>query len=60
VGFIVDPLPLKRDLPIVEQYDKKAKAMMHGDEGIGVEGLTKHDPGPIPMIASTLMTLWNI
>jgi hypothetical protein len=32
---IANPLPLL-DLPIVGQSDKQAKAMMHGDEGIGV------------------------
>jgi hypothetical protein len=42
---IVNPLPLK-DLPIVGQSDKKKKAMMHGDEGIGVDGLKELDPGP--------------
>jgi hypothetical protein len=34
--------------------------MMHGDEGIGVDGLKKLDPGPIPMILSMLMTSWNM
>ncbi len=33
VDYIVDPLPLE-DLPIVGHSDEKAKAMMHGDEGI--------------------------
>jgi hypothetical protein len=36
VDFIVNPLPLE-DLPVVGQFDKKAKAMMHSDEGIGVD-----------------------
>jgi hypothetical protein len=45
VDCIVNPLPLK-DLPIVGQSDKKAKAMMHGDEGIGVDGLKELDPSP--------------
>jgi hypothetical protein len=45
VDCIVNPLHLK-DLPIVGQSDKKAKAMMHGDEGIGVDGLKELDPGP--------------
>jgi hypothetical protein len=45
VDCIVDPLPLK-DFPIVGQSDKKAKAMMHGDEGIGVDGLKEFDPDP--------------
>jgi hypothetical protein len=39
-GCIVNLLPLE-DLPIVGQSDKKAKAMMHGDEGIGWCGWTK-------------------
>jgi hypothetical protein len=44
VDCIVNPLPLK-DLPIVGQSDKSAKAMMHGDEeGIGVDGLKELDP----------------
>jgi hypothetical protein len=38
-------LPLE-DLPVVGQFDKKAKAMMHGDEGIGVDWLKELDPGP--------------
>jgi hypothetical protein len=38
VDCIVDPLPLK-DLPIVGHFDKTAKVKMHGDEGIGVDGL---------------------
>ena len=42
---IANPLPLL-DLPIVGQSDKQAKAMMHGDEGIGVDGLKELDPGP--------------
>jgi hypothetical protein len=45
VDYIVDPLPLE-DLPIVGHSDEKAKAMMHGDEGIGVDGLKELDPGP--------------
>jgi hypothetical protein len=45
VDCIVDRLPLK-DLLIVGQSDKKATAMMHGDEGIGVHGLKELDPGP--------------
>jgi hypothetical protein len=45
VDCIVNPLPLK-DLLIVGQSDKKGKAMMHGDEGIGVDGLRELDPGP--------------
>jgi hypothetical protein len=46
VGCIVNPLPLE-DLPIVGHSDKNAKVMMHGDEGIGVDGLKELDPGPI-------------
>jgi hypothetical protein len=42
---IANPLPLLV-LPIVGQSDKQAKAMMHGDEGIGVDGLKELDPGP--------------
>jgi hypothetical protein len=39
VDCIVNPLHLM-DLPIVGQSDKWARAiMMHGDEGIGVDGL---------------------
>jgi hypothetical protein len=45
VDCIVNPLPLM-DFPIVGQSDKRAKAMMHGDEGIGVDGLKEFDPGP--------------
>ena len=45
VGCIVNPLPLE-DLLIVGHFDKNAKAMMHGDEGIGVDGLKELDPGP--------------
>jgi hypothetical protein len=46
VGCIVNPLPLE-DLPIVGHSDKNAKVlMMHGDEGIGVDGLKELDPGP--------------
>jgi hypothetical protein len=45
VDCVVNPLPLRR-LPIVGQSDKKAKAMMHGDEGIGVDGLKELDPDP--------------
>jgi hypothetical protein len=33
IACIVDPLP-PEDLPIGGQSDKKAKAMMHVDEGI--------------------------
>jgi hypothetical protein len=42
---IVDPLPLE-DLPIVGHSDEMAKAMMHGDEDIGVDRLKQLDPGP--------------
>jgi hypothetical protein len=45
VGCIVNPLPLE-DLLIVGHFDKNAKAMMHGDEGIGVDGLKELNPGP--------------
>jgi hypothetical protein len=45
VDCIVDSLPLE-DLPIVGYSRNKAKAMMHGDEGIGVDGLKELDPGP--------------
>jgi hypothetical protein len=45
VDCIVDPLPLE-ELLIVGQFDKKAKAMMQGDEGIGVDGLKELHPGP--------------
>jgi hypothetical protein len=34
------------DLPIVGQSDKQAKALMHGHERIGVDGLKELDPGP--------------
>ncbi len=39
-----NPLPLL-DLLIVRQSDKQAKAMMHGDEDICVDGLKELDPG---------------
>jgi hypothetical protein len=42
---IANPLPLL-DLLIVGQSDKQPKAMMHADEGIGVDGLKELDPGP--------------
>jgi hypothetical protein len=45
VDCIVDPLSLD-DLLIIGHSDEKAKAMMHGDEGIGVDGLKELDPGP--------------
>jgi hypothetical protein len=46
IGYCVaNPLPLL-DLSIVGQSDKQAKAMMHGDEGIGVDGLKELEPGP--------------
>jgi hypothetical protein len=38
-------LPLE-DLLIVGHSDKNAKVIMHGDEGIGVDGLKEFDPGP--------------
>jgi hypothetical protein len=38
-------LPLE-DLPIVGHSDKNAKVMIHGEEGIGVDGLKQLDPGP--------------
>jgi hypothetical protein len=41
---VANPLPLL-DLPIVGQSDKQVKAMIHGDEGIGVDGLKELDPG---------------
>ena len=45
VDCVANPLPLL-DLPIVGQSEKQAKAMMHGDEGIGVDGLKEFGPGP--------------
>jgi hypothetical protein len=36
VDCVANPLPLL-DLLIVGQSDKQAKAMMHGDEGIGLD-----------------------
>jgi hypothetical protein len=45
VDFVVNPLPLE-DLPIVGHFDKTTKVMMHGDEGIGVDGLKELDPDP--------------
>ena len=42
---IANPLPLL-DLPIIGQSDKQANVMMHGDQGIGVDGLKELDPGP--------------
>jgi hypothetical protein len=42
---IANPLPLL-DLLIFGQSDKQAKAMMHADEGIGVDGLKELNPGP--------------
>jgi hypothetical protein len=33
-------------LLIVGHFDKTAKVMMHGDEGIGVDGLKELDPDP--------------
>jgi hypothetical protein len=44
-GCIVNSLPLE-DLPIVGPSNRKAKAMMHGDVGIGVDGLKELDHGP--------------
>jgi hypothetical protein len=37
VGCIANPLPLE-DLPIVGHSNKHAKVIMHGGEGIGVDG----------------------
>jgi hypothetical protein len=34
------------DLQIFGHSDEKAKAIMHGDGGIGVDGLKEVDPGP--------------
>jgi hypothetical protein len=45
VDCIVDPLPLK-DSPIVGHFNKTTKVMMHGDEGIGVNGLKELDSDP--------------
>jgi hypothetical protein len=47
VGCIVKPLPVK-DLLVVllDSLTKKAEAMMHGDEGIGLDGLEELDPDP--------------
>jgi hypothetical protein len=46
VDCVVNPLPLK-DLPIVGHVDKtEKKVMMHGDVGIGVDGLKELDPDP--------------
>ncbi len=45
VDCIANPLPLL-DLLIVGQSHKQAKAMMYGDEGIGVDGLKELVPGP--------------
>jgi hypothetical protein len=45
VGCIVNPLPLE-DLQMVGHSDKTTKLMMHGDEGITVDGLKELDPDP--------------
>jgi hypothetical protein len=45
VSCIVNPLPLE-DLLIVGHFNKNAKAMMHGDDAIGVDGLKELNPGP--------------
>jgi hypothetical protein len=45
VDCFSNPLPLM-DLPTVGRSDKMAKAIMHGDEGIGVDGLKELVPGP--------------
>jgi hypothetical protein len=60
VDCVVNPLPLK-DLPIVGQSDKKAEAIMHGDEGIaGEDGLKELDPHPSEHDGiHTLVTSWN-
>jgi hypothetical protein len=57
VDCIANPLPLL-DLLIVGQSDKWAKAMMHGDEGIGVDGLKELDPGPSS--PDSMVTSWNM
>jgi hypothetical protein len=44
VGCIVNLLPLE-SLLMVGHSNKNAKAMMHGDEGIGVNGLKDVNPG---------------
>jgi hypothetical protein len=53
VGCIVNPLPLE-DLRIVGHSDKNTKVIMHGDEGIGVDGLKELDPGPSMWMASVM------
>jgi hypothetical protein len=45
VDYIVNSWPLK-DLPSVAHFDKTTNEMMHGDEGIGVNGLKELDPDP--------------
>jgi hypothetical protein len=45
VDCFVDPLPLKV-LPIVGHFNKATKVMMHGNEGIAVDGLKELDPDP--------------
>jgi hypothetical protein len=47
VDCIANPLLLKDFSQLLDTLTKsKAKAMMHGDEGIGVDGLKELDPGP--------------
>jgi hypothetical protein len=38
-------LPLK-DLLIIGHFNKTTKVLMHGDEGIGVDGIKELDPDP--------------
>ncbi len=67
VDCIVDPLPLE-ELLIVGQLDKKAKAMMQGDEGIGVDGVMSnhiisdfqqgHQAFPLVKLQTTSGNLW--
>jgi hypothetical protein len=45
VGCTVDPLSLE-DFPIVWHSDENAKAMIHGDGCIGMDGLKDLYPGP--------------
>jgi hypothetical protein len=50
VGCIVKPSPID-DLPIVGHSDKTTRAMVHGDEGIGVDGLRNLTLIPLLMMA---------
>jgi hypothetical protein len=54
VGCIVKPSPID-DLPIVGHSDKTTTAMVHGDEGIGVDGLRN-----LTLIPLLMMAKWNM